>query len=416
MANLASKGFVLNFQTNLHTGGGDANYGIIDKSVQREPATSRPIIHSSSLKGALREYFEQPKKYPFDTINKKTNNLVKEVFGTHQDDNDMETGKCRFLAAYLLSLPVRSNVTPYFMATSVDVLDELIQEAKSTGFKLNPTLIAEINSIIGLFKENEKEAFHKGGPFIFTEKFGSNITLEDWKSISKNEIKVIELEKITGNHLAVFNSKDFADLCNQLPVIARNQLENGVSKNLWYEEVVPRFSRFFQFILIPDEKNPSTDSFIEELLDSNNTFQIGANATIGYGYCKFNTLEEKLIPAAIKAVNDKMSKDGKVNSAYKGYISAFGAGIIQSGLLPTLAMFKGNEDNEKKKAETGNLLNAVYEVVKSKYEQKPKENSLFDYVLEKMQKENDRQGIINEVINASVAVKLAIRTFKLIES
>lgn len=290
MANLASEGFVLNFLTNLHAGSGDANYGIIDKLVQREPATNRPIIHSSSLKGALREYFEQPKMFPFDEVNKTTDPFISDIFGSHQkDEKNMETGKCRFLAAYLLSLPVRSNVIPYFMGTSVDVLQELKLEADSTGYPLDQKLVAEIDAIIDLFKENGKIAIHKGGPFIFTNSYGTNVTLEDW-SASFMGLKVTELEKITGNNLVVFNSKDFADLCSQLPVIARNQLENGVSKNLWYEEVIPRFSRFFQFTLVPDKNNPSVKSFIDKLMDSKNTFQIGANATIGYGYCKFNTL------------------------------------------------------------------------------------------------------------------------------
>lgn len=290
MANLVSKGFVLNFQTNLHAGSGDANYGIIDKLVQREPATNRPIIHSSSLKGALREYFEfknPTKKEDDKTI---TSDLVREVFGSHQNDDNMDTGKCRFLAAYLLSLPVRSNVIPYFMATSVDVLKELKNEAISTGYALSPALSAEIDSIIGLFCANGEEKLHEGEPFIFTSKFGPNVTLEDWKARVNDKIKVTELEKITGSNLVVFNSRNFAELCTQLPVIARNQLENGISKNLWYEEVVPRFSRFFQFTLIPNESNLLIKSFTDDLLNSKNTFQIGANATIGYGYCKFNTL------------------------------------------------------------------------------------------------------------------------------
>jgi CRISPR-associated protein Cmr4 len=286
MANLVSKGFVLNFNTNLHAGSGDANYGIIDKLVQREPSTNRPLIHSSSLKGALREYFEFKEPPTKDGDKVVTSKLVCEVFGSHQNDETMETGKCRFLAAYLLSLPVRSNVIPYFMATSVDVLKELKNEAISTGYILNPALVAEIDSIIGLFPASGVEK----GPFIFTNQFGTNVTLEDWKATVNDKVKVTELEKIIGNNIVVFNSKDFADLCNQLPVIARNQLENGVSKNLWYEEVVPRFSRFFQFTLIPNGTNSFIGQFIDELLEPKNTFQIGANATIGYGYCKFNTL------------------------------------------------------------------------------------------------------------------------------
>lgn len=288
MANLVSKGFVLNFSTNLHAGSGDANYGIIDKLVQREPSTNRPIIHSSSLKGALREYFEFKEPPTKDGEKVITSKLVREVFGSHQNDENMDTGKCRFLAAYLLSIPVRSNVIPYFMATSVDVLKELKQEAESTGYALKPELVVEIDSIIGLFQNKENE----GGPFIFTNKLGENVILEDWTAIPKLGMKVTELEAKACNpgiHLAVFNTSHFKSLCEQLPVIARNQLENGISKNLWYEEVVPRFSRFFQFTLIPNETNSFIGQFIDEL-EPKNTFQIGANATIGYGYCKFNTL------------------------------------------------------------------------------------------------------------------------------
>jgi CRISPR-associated protein Cmr4 len=290
MANLVSKGFILNFQTNLHVGSGDANYGIIDKLVQREPSTNRPIIHSSSLKGALREYYEFINPIKKDDKKVTTSELVREVFGSHQQDDKMDTGKCRFLAAYLLSIPVRSNAIPYFMATSVDVLMELKQEAESTGYQLKPALIKEIDTIIALFKAGDKVVIDKGGPFIFNNSFGASPELEDWKATVKINISVTEIEKITGPNLAVFNSKDFSDLCNQLPVIARNQLENGLSKNLWYEEVVPRFSRFFQFTLIPSESNASIKSFLDDLLDTKKFFQIGANATIGYGYCKFNTL------------------------------------------------------------------------------------------------------------------------------
>jgi CRISPR-associated protein Cmr5 len=123
---------------------------------------------------------------------------------------------------------------------------------------------------------------------------------------------------------------------------------------------------------------------------------------------------EKLIPAAIASVKDNLAEYETVNKTYKGYISAFGAGIIQSGLLPTLAMYK--EGSENKKAETGRLLQAIYTVVQSKYNPKPADDNLFDYALRIITDEpNKRQMVINEIINASIAVKLAIRTFKLIE-
>ena len=124
---------------------------------------------------------------------------------------------------------------------------------------------------------------------------------------------------------------------------------------------------------------------------------------------------EKLIPAAINAVNTKMAKDGKVNSAYKGYISSLGAGIIQSVLLPTLAMYKGNEDSDKKKANTGCLLDAIFEVIKTTPSTITNdEDDLFSYALRASQQQNNCQVVIDKVLNASIAIKLAIRTFKLV--
>ena len=77
--------------------------------------------------------------------------------------------------------------------------------------------------------------------------------------------------------------KDFKKYSNndELPVIARNCLENGVSKNLWYEQVLPRKSRLAFFILHNDgEINKAFDSAITSV-----PVQIGANASVGYGIC-----------------------------------------------------------------------------------------------------------------------------------
>jgi CRISPR-associated protein Cmr5 len=54
---------------------------------------------------------------------------------------------------------------------------------------------------------------------------------------------------------------------------------------------------------------------------------------------------ESYIPKAIEVLEKEFS-DGKIPSAYNGYISSFGASVMQSGLLPTLALF------EKKDAPT----------------------------------------------------------------
>ena len=83
-----------------------------------------------------------------------------------------------------------------------------------------------------------------------------------------------------GGNLVLIEDNTFKAMLNTLPVIARNYLDNGISKNLWYEEIVPHQTRFYTFIA--KSTNATTDLLIDK-----QTIQIGGNATIGYGFCKF---------------------------------------------------------------------------------------------------------------------------------
>jgi CRISPR-associated protein Cmr4 len=76
-------------------------------------------------------------------------------------------------------------------------------------------------------------------------------------------------------------NQEFQKLCDDdhLPIIARNYLENGESKNLWYEQVLPSMSVLGTIILT--DKESDLDILKDKIV------QIGANSTIGYGYCKF---------------------------------------------------------------------------------------------------------------------------------
>jgi CRISPR-associated protein Cmr4 len=87
--------------TNLHAGSGDANYGIIDKLVQRDTVYNYPTIHASSLKGALRQHFEDAQ---YSDVN------IEQIFGKKtNDDDEAESGNCNFLSADLVALPVRCS-------------------------------------------------------------------------------------------------------------------------------------------------------------------------------------------------------------------------------------------------------------------------------------------------------------------
>lgn len=50
--------WLITAKTNLHVGNENtSNYGLVDKLIQRDALTGLPCINSSSLKGALNEFF-----------------------------------------------------------------------------------------------------------------------------------------------------------------------------------------------------------------------------------------------------------------------------------------------------------------------------------------------------------------------
>ena len=222
-------------KTNLHVGNENtSSYGLIDLAVQRNVTTNLPCINSSSLKGALNEYAAKEAKL-------ESNDLVR-IFGSDKvkengksRNSDTQKGLYTFFDANILFLPKQSDANLYELVTCEAVLDRFIKQVKLlTGETL------------------DKEAVKT--------KFGCT--------------------KEVGN-------KEFYELCSDdnLPIIARNVLENGESKNLWYEQVVPAETVFYTII---EDKGDRT--LANKIADDKAIVQIGANATIGYGYCKFNNL------------------------------------------------------------------------------------------------------------------------------
>ena len=82
------------------------------------------------------------------------------------------------------------------------------------------------------------------------------------------------------------NIKEKEYLSYDLPVLARNQLNNGISANLWYEQVVPHRSLFYITVIGADEELlKGFDNVVNQQI-----VQFGANASIGYGLCKVTRL------------------------------------------------------------------------------------------------------------------------------
>lgn len=108
--------------------------------------------------------------------------------------------------------------------------------------------------------------------------------------------------------------------------------------------------------------------------------------------------EEALKTSGI--VNEK----GNYDSEFKGYISGFGASLVQAGLLPTVIFYEADSEDAKKRK---NLIVALKKMLGIDAGQ------LARFILERG-KAND-QPFINKVAQAMVALKLALRMYNKIE-
>jgi CRISPR-associated protein Cmr5 len=104
------------------------------------------------------------------------------------------------------------------------------------------------------------------------------------------------------------------------------------------------------------------------------------------------------IPDAIKVLAAEHSK-GVIPSVYNGYISSFGASVIQSGLKPTLALFENENKTDRYK---------IIEMILKVLDEKTNDTSLLNHVLK-----GNEVLLKDKIIDISIALKLSIRTFKL---
>ena len=284
--------------TNLHVGNGEANYSVIDNQVQRDNITNFPQINASSLKGALREFIENS----FIQDNNSDDNLAKAVakivFGSEPTENQKpKQGYVNFFDAKVLALPVRTSHKPYMLATSKEVLNAYVEYCKM--FKIKPFInTQEIRVLTYGFDSNDINE-----EILVEEKsYNSNNCMQEIKEFFKTDSVVL------------MEDEDFRNLSKELPFVTRNHLENGKSENLWYEEIIPRESLFYFVLQFPKEnllaykqsKKEIDEKVQDRLIKFANEIKdtklfIGANTTIGYGYCE---IKERISNLSYKEVSD----------------------------------------------------------------------------------------------------------------
>lgn len=243
--------YVMECLTNLHVGNGEVNFNLIDNEVEKDVIYGCPVIHSSGVKGALREWYEQK----FDK------EKVVSIFGSESNNKESSTkGSYKFLNANLLSRPLRnSNIKNYDYSF-----------LNTTSYEILNNYISLRNDILNLGDEK----------INIDRKVLSGIDDVEIEGISATKSDDVNIKKyLNVKNWAVMPNSCLSEI--DLPVVARNKLNNGVSENLWYEEFVPHHSKFYFFVIYPDDKEELTD------IDGQ-IIQFGGNASIGYGLCKIS--------------------------------------------------------------------------------------------------------------------------------
>ena len=250
--------YLINCITNLHVGSGEINFHIVDNEVEKDAVTGLPIIHGSGIKGALRD---KARKDKIDS------DIINAVFGSAGNEEKCNNGRFKFFDAFMLARPMRvygSNSTSSVPVVSVDSVNRYINTLKIFSGKSDYEPITAPDFGSNSFLTNSTEKITVEG--------------EDTGKIPTTLSAILKrLGGIFEGVYAIVNNFD----TYYLPVVARNHLDNGESKNLWYEEIVPHGSVFY-FVVI--------DSDDVECYTIPDFVQFGGNASIGCGYTQITKI------------------------------------------------------------------------------------------------------------------------------
>jgi CRISPR-associated protein Cmr4 len=293
----------LTCETPLHAGSGDA-LGIVDMPIQRERHTSFPKIEASSLKGALREAFEEKKG--------RSNGDIIKAFGPESDGSD-HAGALGFTDARLLLFPVKSMKGIFAWITCPKVLLQFSEDLKlAVGLEVSAIPTVSGGSAVPL-----------GTDQLF---IGSNYILEEYTftkgTLATSKIKDKELATWLADNLftagsfwhtkakkdiLVLSDDDFKDFVNlSTEVITRIKIDNETgtvqSGALFTEEYLPAEAVLYSLVLAspefvkkgntrPDKADPIMNFFTDSIKNELPVIQLGGNATLGKGLLRTKIVE-----------------------------------------------------------------------------------------------------------------------------
>lgn len=298
----------VNVVTPLHNGSGEG-VGIVDNPILRERTTQFPIIQASSIKGVLRDAYEE-----------KSSKDIASLFGPAHTKGQEHAGAISFGDGQILAFPVRSVKGCFAWVTSPLTLWRFYEKICMIGLEnLFPKLSGNINKIYSnpnkakicpsgkdeLCMENPSGSdLSNQTQKVFLEEFP--IACEESKELEEiaNDIK----EKVYGNKddflkkefvkkLILLDEDTFRYFINNATEIVPNIRigNNGTTEDgsLRYTEYLPAESIMYSTLIF--DKSRKKDSLLNaadvmSIFNRNipSFIQIGGNETTGKGIVKLS--------------------------------------------------------------------------------------------------------------------------------
>lgn len=271
----------------LHAGTGQG-VGVIDLPIAREKATNIPYLPGSSVKGSLRDMFNDEE------------DIRNRIFGPESKDitdNNGYAGAIQFTDQTLLCLPVRSLAGTFAYVTSPYILKRLKRDANLSEDKYN------LSSI-----DDDKCRITAANALKLTD---TKVCLEDldldfeenetaWANWLKDKVFAeTTWQNLFAERFCIVSDNVFSFLLNTATeVTARIKIQDDTKTTqagaLWYEESLPTESILFGLALsFPNPKTGLDDAQIFEHISPklDKPLQFGGNATVGRGICKVRLAE-----------------------------------------------------------------------------------------------------------------------------
>lgn len=280
-----------------HIGSGES-VNIIDLPIQREKHTGFPFITSNSLKGSLREHFENVNDdevknlYLFgheQSAYKKLNAESKKEY-----PNIDRAGSIAITDSRLLLFPVRSYYGIWAYITCPYVLKNFATHYNTYVKPESPISFKDLDNCIDLVSDESKiyksEQNHN---FAYLEEHKLSLNISNNQNFTDNIITLINQTNIQNlfENILIVQDEIFSYFTNFHTIISpHNKIsDQGISENLFYEEMLNCESILYSFVFdsnifanyIFEESSPS--KYFKKILNQNNIFQIGAGQTTGKG-------------------------------------------------------------------------------------------------------------------------------------